>query len=49
MKKIDCVRWLLTIILLVFVWCGNMFAIKLCITLSALACEAFSYKLRKTK
>lgn len=33
------IRFILTIILLIFVWLGKMWAIKLCITLSAIAWE----------
>lgn len=48
-KKSDIVRWTLTIVLLVCIWLGQQWAIKLSITLSLIGGEmwAMLYRLNK--
>jgi len=47
MKNSDVVRCCLSIALLVFVWLGYQWAIKLCITLLLISSELTVYILRK--
>ena len=47
MKAIDGFRICLTVVILIFVWLGHSWAIKLSITLSVIACETFALVLAK--
>jgi len=44
---INYIRLALTAVLLVFVWKGDMWAIKLAITLSAIGIEGLAYVMRR--
>lgn len=43
----DIIRWVFTIIILVFIWRGDLWAIKLSITLTAIALELIGFILNR--
>jgi len=47
MKASTIIRWVITILLLVFVWMGKLWAIALAITLLTVAMECVSYLLKR--